>query len=76
MKKPSFYPEWCEIAKDGELHDLLIKKGEYRTVREGHKNSELAEFTYNIIEGKNEKVLIFFDYRDNSTKIIKDTLGN
>lgn len=69
--KVGFYPEWIVNDKDGELYDSIIKKKNYRTVREGHKNSELIKFNWNVIENKNEVVEIFFDYRDKSYEVVK-----
>ena len=70
--KPGVYPLWLEDKKDGELYDTLIKNKNYRTVREGHKNSEFCSFNWNVLEDIEEKVYIFFDYRDNSCDIIKN----
>lgn len=69
--KVGFYPEWIDNEKDSEFYDTLIKNRNYRTVREGHKNSELMRFNWNVIENKDEVVDIFFDYRDKSFEIVK-----
>lgn len=69
--KPGNYPEWFKGEKNPELHDEMIKKSEYRTVREGHKKSELASFSWNVFENLSETLYVFFDYRDGSCKIVK-----
>ena len=48
LGKPGSYPEWLKSNKNSELHNQLIKDSEFKSVREGHKNSELEEFKYNI----------------------------
>ena len=69
LGKPGFYPEWFKSQKDTELHNELIKKEEFKSVREGHKNSELELFEYNIFTGKKEKLNIFFNYRTREFQI-------
>lgn len=71
VKKSGVHPHWLKDEKDGELYDKLIKEKNYRTVREGHKNSEFARFSWNVIENREEDVYIFFDYRDNSCQVVK-----
>lgn len=70
-KKPSNFPIWFNHTKDGEMHDKLIKKYNFRTTREGHKNSELADFNYNIIENCKEKISIFFNYETKENILLK-----
>ena len=44
LGKPGFYPEWLISLKDSELHNSIIKEKGFKSVREGHKNSELELF--------------------------------
>lgn len=71
LGKTGFYPEWFKSEKDGELYDELIREGNYKSIREGHKNSELERFTYNIFTRKFEDIYIFFDYRTKVAKVIE-----
>lgn len=72
--KPGFYPEWFQSKKDGELYDEIIREGNYKSIREGHKNTELEKFTYNIFKKIPEEIFIFFDYREKKTRVVKKTL--
>lgn len=72
LGKPGVYPEWFKSQKDGELYDELIRKKEYKSIRDGHKNSELERFSYNIFSGKKMEFYLFIDYRDRSVEIIED----
>lgn len=71
LGKTGFYPEWFKSEKDGELYDELIRERNYKSIREGHKNSELERFSYNIFTKESEDIYVFFDYRDRSSKVIK-----
>lgn len=71
LGKTGFYPEWFKSEKDGELYDELIRERNYKSIREGHKNSELERFSYNIFTKEFEDIYMFFDYRDRSSKVIK-----
>lgn len=70
LGKPGSYPEWLKSNKDSELHNQLIKDSEFKSVREGHKNSELEEFKYNIFTDKRENINIFFNYKTKKHDII------
>ena len=70
LGKPGLYPEWLKSNKDSELHNQLIKDSEFKSVREGHKNSELEEFKYNIFTNKRENINIFFNYKTKKHEII------
>ena len=70
LGKPGLYPEWLKSNKDSELHNQLIKNSEFKSVREGHKNSELEEFKYNIFTNKRENINIFFNYKTKKHEII------
>ena len=70
LGKPGSYPEWLKSNKGSELHNQLIKDSEFKSVREGHKNSELEEFKYNIFTNKREKINIFFNYKTKKHEII------
>lgn len=70
LEKPGSYPEWLKSNKDSELHNQLIKDSEFKSVREGHKNSELEEFKYNIFTNKREDINIFFNYKTKKHEII------
>lgn len=70
LGKPGSYPEWLKSNKDSELHNQLIKDSEFKSVREGHKNSELEEFKYNILTNKRENINIFFNYKTKKHEII------
>lgn len=69
LGKPGFYPEWFKSQKDTELHNELIKKEGFKSVREGHKNSELEFFKYNVFTGKKEELNIFFNYKTREFQI-------
>lgn len=71
LGKTGFYPEWFKSEKDGKLYDEIIRKGNYKSIRDGHKNSELEKFNYNIFTKKFENIYIFFDYRTKLTKIVE-----
>ena len=70
LGKPGSYPEWLKSNKGSELHNQLIKNSEFKSVRDGHKNSELEEFKYNIFTNKREKINIFFNYKTKKHEII------
>lgn len=70
LGKPGSYPEWLKSNKNSELHNQLIKDSEFKSVREGHKNSELEEFKYNIFTNKRENINIFFNYKTKKHEII------
>ena len=70
LGKPGSYPEWLRSNKNSELHNQLIKDSEFKSVREGHKNSELEEFKYNIFTNKRENINIFFNYKTKKHEII------
>lgn len=70
LGKSGSYPEWLKSNKDSELHNQLIKDSEFKSVREGHKNSELEEFKYNIFTNKREEINIFFNYKTKKHEII------
>lgn len=70
LGKPGLYPEWLKSNKDSELHNQLVKDSEFKSVREGHKNSELEEFKYNIFTNKREDINIFFNYKTKKHEII------
>lgn len=70
LGKPGSYPEWLKSNKNSELHNQLIKDSEFKSVREGHKNSELEEFKYNIFINKRENINIFFNYKTKKHEII------
>lgn len=70
LGKPGSYPEWLKSNKGSELHNQLIKDSEFKSVREGHKNSELEEFKYNIFTNKRENINIFFNYKTKKHEII------
>lgn len=70
LGKPGSYPEWLKSNKDSKLHTQLIKDSEFKSVREGHKNSELEEFKYNIFTNKRENINIFFNYKTKKHEII------
>lgn len=72
LGKTGFYPEWFKSEKDGELYDEIIREGNYKSIREGHKNSELERFSYNIFTKEFEDIYVFFDYRNKSTRVIKN----
>lgn len=64
--KPGVYPQWFKSEKDSDLYDITIKNKGYKTTRDGHKNSELEIFSFNVLREKenNERVALFFDYRN------------
>lgn len=71
LGKPGSYPQWFESMKDSELYNNILKTCTFKSIREGHKYSELELFNFNILENKKEKTYIFFDYRDKSVKKIE-----
>lgn len=70
--KPGFYPEWLTSMKDKEKYKNIIENMFFRTLREAYKNTEFESFSYNILENKNEKIDILFDYTkdENRTLIV------
>lgn len=58
LGKTGFYPEWFKGEKDGELYDEIIREGNYKSIREGHKNSELERFSYNIFTKEFEDIYV------------------
>lgn len=72
LGKPGFYPEWLISRKDSELHNSIIKEKGFKSVREGHKNSELEFFRFDIFSGNKEEINIFFDYKTKNYKVIKN----
>lgn len=73
LGKTGFYPEWFKSEKDGELYDELIRESNYKSIREGHKNSELEKFKYNIFTESYEDIYMFFDYRIKKARVIKNS---
>ncbi|MGL6130544.1 MAG: DUF4080 domain-containing protein, partial [Fusobacteriaceae bacterium] len=57
-------PHWMVRKRDDEKHNVLIKSQNYTSVREGHKFSDLELFSYNILDGKPEKIQLFFNYKN------------
>ena len=72
LGKPGFYPEWLISLKDSELHNSIIKEKGFKSVREGHKNSELELFSFNIFNGNKEEINIFFNYKTREYEVIKN----
>lgn len=72
LGKPGFYPEWLISRKDSELHNSIIKEKGFKNIREGHKNSELELFLFNIFSGNKEEINIFFNYKTKEYEIIKN----
>lgn len=72
LGKPGFYPEWLSSRKDSELHNSIIKEKGFKSVREGHKNSELELFSFNIFSGDKEEINIFFNYKTKEYEVIKN----
>lgn len=64
--KPGVYPQWFKSEKDSDLYDVTIKNKGYKTTRDGHKNSELEIFSFNVLRDEEncERVALFFDYRN------------
>lgn len=72
LGKPGFYPQWLISRKDSELHNSIIKEKGFKSVREGHKNSELELFSFDIFSGNKEEINIFFNYKTKEYEIIKN----
>lgn len=72
LGKPGFYPGWLISRKDSELHNSIIKEKGFKSVREGHKNSELEFFRFDIFSGNKEEINIFFDYKTKNYEVIKN----
>lgn len=64
--KPGVYPQWFKSEKDSDLYDITIKNKEYKSTRDGHKNSELEIFSFNVLkeEESAKRIALFFDYRN------------
>lgn len=71
LGKPGSYPVWFKTNKDETLYNEILKNGNFKSIREGHKNSELEKFGFNIFTQSCEQIYVFFDYRDRSFKIIE-----
>ncbi|MDU1912302.1 B12-binding domain-containing radical SAM protein [Fusobacterium sp.] len=72
LGKPGFYPKWLISRKDSELHNSIIKEKGFKSVREGHKNSELEIFSFNIFSGDKEEINIFFNYKTKEYEVVKN----
>ena len=72
LGKPGFYPIWLNTRKDSELHNGIIKEKGFKSVRDGHKNSELELFSFNIFSGNKEEINIFFNYKTKDYEVIKN----
>lgn len=64
--KPGVYPQWFKSEKDSDLYDITIKNKGYKSTRDGHKNSELEIFSFNVLkeEESAKRIALFFDYRN------------
>lgn len=71
LGKPGVYPSWFKSIKNSDLHDEIIKKEKFTSAREGYKNSELEIFEYNIFQNKEEKMILFVNYKEKKVKIIE-----
>ncbi|MGL6119109.1 MAG: DUF4080 domain-containing protein, partial [Fusobacteriaceae bacterium] len=56
LGKPGNYPNWLKSEKDSELYNNILKTCTFKSIREGHRYSELEKFKYNILENKDEMV--------------------
>lgn len=74
LGKPGFYPQWLISRKDSELHNRIIKERGFKSVREGHKNSEVELFSFNIFSGNKEEINIFFNYKTKEYEVIKNNV--
>lgn len=63
LGKPGFYPEWLRSEKDKERYKDELLTMNFKTLREGYKNTEIEKFYFNIISNKEETLDIIFDYR-------------
>ena len=72
LGKPGFYPIWLNTRKDSELYNSIIKEKGFKSVRDGHKNSELELFSFNIFSGNKEEINIFFNYKTKDYEVIKN----
>lgn len=66
--KPGVYPSWFVSKKDKEEYNEILKKMDFKSIREANKNTELEEFEYNIFENKKEKIKVLFTYEKNGVK--------
>ena len=62
--------EWLKRNKDSEKHNDILKSSKYTSIREGHKNTELEIFNYNILKNIPGKITILFDYKEKNFKEI------
>ncbi len=72
LGKPGNYPEWFQSKKNSDIYNSIIKTKKFVSAREGHKNSELEEFTVNVLENTEDSVMLFFNYKDKTVEEIKN----
>lgn len=72
LGKPGNYPEWFQSKKNSDIYNSIIKTKKFVSTREGHKNSELEEFTVNVLENTEDGVMLFFNYKDKTVEEIKN----
>lgn len=69
MGKPGFYPEWFNSKKNKEEYNEILKKMDFKTIREANKSTELEEFNYNMFDNKSEKIKVLFIYKETEVKM-------
>ena len=71
LGKPSNFPKWYNRECDKDLYSEIVKKMEFRTIREAHKNSELESFSINVFTMEEEKTLLLFNYKSGEVEVVK-----
>ncbi|MGL4688104.1 MAG: DUF4080 domain-containing protein, partial [Fusobacteriaceae bacterium] len=71
LGKPGNYPQWFQSKKNSDLYNSIIKTKNFISAREGHKNSELEEFSTNVLDDIENSVILFFDYKNKTVEKIK-----
>lgn len=69
--KPGNYPEWFISRKDKELHNNILQEKGFRTIREGYKKTEIELFSYDVLEGTDDEIVLYFDYSGENVKVEK-----
>lgn len=71
LGKPGSYPEWFISKKDKELHNDVLQGKEFATIREGYKKTEVEFFEYDILNGREGEIILYFDYSKKDVYIEK-----
>ncbi|MGL5122910.1 MAG: DUF4080 domain-containing protein [Fusobacteriaceae bacterium] len=71
LGKPGNYPQWFQSKKNGDMYNDIIKTKNFISTREAHKNTELENFSIDILNDTEKDVILFFNYKNNTVEKIK-----